>query len=221
VKIGISKPRDLSPEDFLLSSAHRDSVDVSEWDALDLLEVSSRTRSKIFKTLHQSRHRTVISVSSAYLFRNPEASQERLEILSEMADIFSAMAVLVRWSKTPTNEVFTLPRLAGGTEWWIDSGRELPEAPHEPATANDSRPAVVIDPLWHSISRTLRAPVFKLHGWHTSRWVRHYGPEQLLRLLKLCHRHEPRAVLFAHSMRNHESLSFLRLLHQSDEPALR
>ncbi len=233
MKIGISKPRDLSAEEFLLSSSHRDSVDVSEWDALDLLEVSSRTRSKIFKTLHQSPHRTVISVSSAYLFRNREAGRERIELLSELTEAFSAMAILVRWSGPPTDgaadasslgadaALAQLPHLlASGTEWWIDSGRELPAHPLEPAAATDSRAALVFDPLWHSVPRGVRTPIFKLHGWHPSRWIRYYGQEQLTRLEKLCRRHEPRVVLFGHSMRNDEALRFRAMLHQSGEPAL-
>ncbi len=222
MKIGISKPRDVSPECFLLSSTLRDAVDVSEWDTLDLLETSSRTRSKIFKALQGSRHRTVISASSTYLFRNREATQERLEILSELAEIFSAMAVLVRRTSAAADAAAALSRqpllLPGGTEWWIDSGRELLAPPNELSAVKDSRPSVVIDPLWHSITRGVRAPVFKLHGWHPSRWIRYYGQEQLLQLQKLCFRHEPRVVLFAHSMRNDEALRFRAMLHQSDAP---
>jgi hypothetical protein len=213
VKIGISKPRGHRPEEFLLSQQWIDQVDLSEWDLLDLLEIGSRTRSRIFRALDSSQHRTILSVAAAYLFRNPEALSERMEVLGELAESFRSQAILIR---THANLASTsMSALRSSVPFWVDRGRD-----QSPALSS-ANALEVLDPLWHSIPRNARGRVFKLHGWHHSRWVRYYGEEQLRKLARSCRKHQPKVVLFAHSMRNEEALSFREQLRQSGEPESR
>lgn len=55
------------------------------------------------------------------------------------------------------------------------------------------------DPLWDRNSVT--GEMWKIHGWHPSRWVRRYSVEELARLKKLAMRHQPKYVILAHSQR--------------------
>jgi hypothetical protein len=60
--------------------------------------------------------------------------------------------------------------------------------------------------------RRLEVPLhFKLHGWHTERWVRRYGPTQVARLLKRMRPHT--LLILAHSGRLEEADLFQKELH--------
>ena len=211
-RIGISRPRGFTPAEFLLSREQVEAVDLTEWDVLDLLEVGARTRARIRRMLEGSGHRTILSTAPAYLFRDPDSTSEKITLLEELAEAFCAEAVLLR----PGAALEQAPRdwrPPKGLACWRDEG-QTPRSqlrPHSSTTA-------VVDPLWQPLSgRTKHRGPFKLHGWHPSRWIRYYGREQLEVLATTCRRHEPTAVLFAHSMRNEEALTFRRLLARSDE----
>jgi len=204
MKIGISRPRALSPGQFLCDPLWTSRIALSEWDLLDLIDVSARQQSAIHKTLASSSHRTILGVSAKYLLSNPEATSERISILLELAEAFVASSVLIRSSREELVAIEqSLSKPLSSIEVWVDCGRELPQTRLLP---------VIEDPLWHRISTARSSGLFKLHGWHPARWVRYYGPERLQQLARLAAKHRPRVILFAHSMRNEEALRFQELL---------
>lgn len=214
MKIGISKPRGFDPETFLTSAEWLEKIQLSEWDLLDLLDTGARARARILARLASTEHRIVISASSAYLFRSHDAQAERLEILSELSLTFRATAILLRISgfvETPWSP-------PAGVRLWFDSERV-----EKPATAQRSatKAEAVVDPLWHSPARLATARIYKVHGWHPTRWIRYYGALQLTQLARRCQRNAPEVVLFGHSMRNEEAINFRELLTRSCGPKRR
>jgi hypothetical protein len=70
-----------------------------------------------------------------------------------------------------------------------------------------SRPQnVVSDPLAPaSMGLALtpaKSPYWRIHGWHTERWVRLYAPTQIQSLARSIKQHTPMFVTLAHSQRN-------------------
>ncbi len=217
--VGISQPRGLSPTQFLLDRSREAlwrQVALSEWDLLELLELSARDVERVRTQLASISHQIVISASALFLFKNPDAAPERLSILRELTESLRARAVLIRMGAQQVEQALPwAPEQAspGPLELWLDYGKEWP-APLPPSPLRFSGTTrLVRDPLWHSLKTASNqaSAVYKLHGWHPSRWIRYYGAEQLKQLARLCRRHPPAALLFAHSMRNEEGVRFERL----------
>jgi hypothetical protein len=57
----------------------------------------------------------------------------------------------------------------------------------------------VEDPFW--FSRRPRGRYWKIHGWHTERWVRRYAEKELSMLATKIGRYQPKFVVLGHSQR--------------------
>ncbi|MBU6375643.1 MAG: hypothetical protein KGQ59_06575 [Bdellovibrionales bacterium] len=210
MKIGITKPRGWTAQDFLLQSKEIFKIDLSEWDILDVLDISMRKRTQIRRRIISSGHQVALGLPSSFLFSNPEITLERIAITEEVAESINAQFMILRLNSTRLTPENSLRWIAESEkEIWIDEGRnKLSTAPSQ----------LVTDPLWYMPRAKARiGGVFKLHGWHPSRWIRYYGTEQLLALKRVVTKARPRAVLFAHSMRNEEAYRFRELLNPSGD----
>jgi hypothetical protein len=58
----------------------------------------------------------------------------------------------------------------------------------------------VSDPLW--FRGEAFSDYWRIHGWHSERWVRLYSKEDLDYLVQLTHFHKPAVVILGHSQRN-------------------
>jgi len=220
MKVGVSKPRDAVPAQFLRDESWLRGYSASEWSVHDLLELSPRIRSQCVRAIRKAEHELVVSVSSSFLFGGRhrllnDARSEFLEkttILSEISSELGARAVLLALTEKQlrVDEPMLRQSLrelsqqlqAESIELWIDSGKAAYEIELEGTS-------VVLDPFWHSTRRIAKGQVFKIHGWHSERWIRYYGQQELVRLARICRTKQPRLVLFAHSQRNEEARTFL------------
>ena len=57
----------------------------------------------------------------------------------------------------------------------------------------------VFDPLWFNEKPS--SCYWKIHGWHSERWVRQYSEQELVRLVDLASKFAPRFIVLAHSQR--------------------
>ena len=209
MKVGITKPRGSGAEQFLLHSNEPALISLSEWDALDLVEIPARKRARIRQRLTPFNHQIIVGVPSSFIFANSEVTSERISIVEEIAEDFNAKLIFLRLTagRFDPGEIQNWVKQSEKNVW-VDQGRE-----------EVSRPLarVIIDPLWQPTARGTRNGIFKLHGWHPSRWIRYYGHDQLLALKKMVKKSQPRAVLFAHSMRNEEAIRFQEMLRESTD----
>lgn len=68
----------------------------------------------------------------------------------------------------------------------------------------------VTDPLWEG-KPNLSRPYWRIHGWHSERWIRLYSTDTLQELAKLAHVYSPRFISFAHSQREIQMVKFAQL----------
>lgn len=214
MKIGVSKPRGLSVTEFFRNRELASRWGISEWELLELLDLPSRARTAVEKLSRSAAHEVVLGLPFCYLNRDPDSTPERVEQIREAIECFPTRALLLRmhardWENSLlAHQTLRLLSRSLKTELWADFGRStlLDEG--------NSHLKIVTDPFWHPDKKTDHAPLYKIHGWHLARWIRLYGREQLESLCRLCLRTRPEIVLFAHSMRNEESLEFNELFRQ-------
>ena len=212
--VGISNP----PLERLFDEDWLQRFQVSEWRFHTLLELSASNQRRTRRLLEKTKHRLVISGGREFfpkalamrtLYSIDEVIQEHLALATELKFHFLALSLKVPSTMEGDHLYLAaiLRELKSECSLWIEGGREAISL-KLPGTQR------VADPLWHPNSVLNTSRVFKVHGWHSERWVRYYGPEQLRTLEKLCKKRAPQILLFGHSKREEEGGRFQKLRYQ-------
>jgi hypothetical protein len=191
---------------------------VTEWDLQTLIDLEPRQAKAARSALSRAPHHAwIVSTGSAAL-------QRQLEAVEELALSFPIQALLVRINfKALGAEELLLSarrRLAPSLELWIDPGKDAKKIDTKLLRSQSvTQPRAIRwvgDPLWHPKSLWKDCSIYKLHGWHESRWVRYYGSQQLKLLMELCRKHKPEVLLLGHSKRE-EEIEALQALAASED----
>lgn len=211
MRIGISKPSIECLWDFRWLKAFA----VSEWDFSTILGLNSRERKQVSRHLTETHHRTILSAGAGFFPADPAAEEkglpiailERLELASEMAQFFATDTLLLRVPTRFENHPTVFRELSA----YLPKNLGLALDPGSAHFRIDTpRASWVADPLWHPPSFLRKKSIFKVHGWHESRWIRYYGPLQLEKLRTVCKKMKPGILLFGHSKREEEAATFLQ-----------
>ncbi len=93
------------------------------------------------------------------------------------------------------------------------------DAPFPLRASWQNSPAAVYDPFAPQSMKLNQKPkhslYWRIHGWHTERWIRRYAPAQLDELSSLINRFSPRFVSFAHSQRVNQLNELLKVRNGS------
>jgi hypothetical protein len=209
MKLGISKPRDISITDYFSKSCSIQNTSITEWELQEVISLTSQQLKSIANQIIKRNHSLVFSSDQRFFSGESSEILEKISILSELEEHFPHSALLLRFRPELENSLRKCAPLFSDKKitLWMDAGRELP--------SNDliekSRELCIewiADPFWHSKKFVKSSCIYKVHGWHPERWIRYYGKEQLEQLRTLCQKNDPKVLLFAHSMRNEEVTRF-------------
>jgi hypothetical protein len=234
-----------SPGDSLQSLAEFDAV---ELDLGSYGLVTPQERSRMRSALQRRSIKIIAKVS----LRRSWETEELGDLLSSSFEEFDD--ALLFWSFVSGFRCFdrieggpgleALRRVREGREelgarpWFFEWGQEDHIASTRflvPVRESDPGPAggglfpgagFIIDPDHHGRElRRLAVPLhFKLHGWHTERWVRRYGPTQVPRFVDRVRQKThsgareapPSLLILAHSGRIEEGALFRKELDRED-----
>ena len=143
---------------------------------------------------------------SFWYLSGPDFSEqwERESLLGESESIFQRIQnLIVRFKKNSNIPVY------------FDFGKQ--GIPHAVRSLNLSH--CVCDPIWDPQwdsgwhERGLRSQYWKVHRWHSERWIQKYSKEDINHVFNAAERFKPRFLIFAHSQRR---LQYLKLFKRGN-----
>ncbi len=161
--------------------------------------------------------KVLVSLNQFY-YRRPQliSISERIEIIESKLTNVNVIGFLIKLTpkffetQTLADEIVPL-QAALVKKFHLPVYVDMPQiAPSN--KGNDD--CLSLDPLW---TRPNRGGLWKIHGWHPTRWVRRYSKAELNRLNRLARRYHPDFIIFGHSQREQQIKEFIEIQSMRSE----